>query len=138
VSTLGERVKALRSSRKVLRDKFAEMLGVELGVVVCIESDLMDTPASLLLRMSEEFDADIHELVTGTPSPTIESEVRTLRELKHDFRIIRKDVETRLKLLNSIKRGLMDCDMQLNAALVEYRPKSKPGRDKTDTQGKDS
>jgi len=103
VSTLAERIKALRLSKKLSQADFAFKLGLanDSGAAI-LESGACAPTAKVLVEMAEVYKVDIHELLTGKPNPAIENEVESLRRLKHEYRELLNKINQAVEALSIV------------------------------------
>ena len=87
-----ERIKKLKSSRKITNDKLSEMTGIPLGTLAKLLAGISDSPKlSNIVAISRALDCSLDWLITGVPENThnytlSEEEitlVETYRELDH-------------------------------------------------------
>jgi transcriptional regulator with XRE-family HTH domain len=65
MSTLGQRLEAVRKREKLPQGQFAERLGYSRRAVHSWEKDQVDPPTPVLVRLREEFDVDPEWLLLG-------------------------------------------------------------------------
>ena len=66
-----ERIKKLKSSRKITNDKLSEMTGIPLGTLAKLLAGISDSPKlSNIVAISRALDCSLDWLITGVPENT--------------------------------------------------------------------
>ena len=66
-----DRIKAIKSERKITNDKLAEMTGIPLGTLSKLLAGISDSPKlSNIVAISEALDCSLDYLITGVPRNT--------------------------------------------------------------------
>ena len=118
--TFGQRLTAIRESVKLSRADFAAKLGLKSSEIISLleQSEQLST-IQALERIAENHGTDLHELITGQPSPAISTEVIRLRAIKGQLRTMRAEIK---KEHAAIKKLSANCDKAIRAASETLKP----------------
>jgi len=119
-----DRLVELREKNKLTHRELAKKLGVTTDMIKYYEAGVASPDLNFLFSLAKIFKVDLHQLITGEPSPAITIEVEVLRELKHKYRVVYGEVGQRLSMLKTIDRHLTIIDQNLNSVLLKS-PKTK-------------
>jgi len=133
--TFGERLLAERKQLGLSQAQFAERLGFSSNVPVShYESDAVLPSAEALTRMGRDMKIDVHELLTGEPSPSLAVEVEAIRTVKHGFRELLNEVRVKTKGLKKLDRLIRACIEAIEAGLNP--PKEAQAEDGGESENK--
>jgi len=107
--TFGDRLMAVRRAKKLTQKQFADALGIKEIGVGFYEADAALPAGDALKIIGEQFDIDIHELLTGQPAPGLAREITAVRNIKKKFRQILNEVQERAKELKKLDRLIGAC-----------------------------
>jgi len=102
--TLGMRLRKLRQEKGLSQAELAEKLGYKASASISsIESDKHPIDVEALKKLADLFDADIHWLITGKPSP---GELKAVKHLKPFATAHMSDILKRIQALQDERRKL--------------------------------
>ena len=128
---IGKRFQGVREASGLTRAEFAAPLCLSEAVIAAWEAGEMVISTPTLILLERRYAVDLHELLTGEPSPTIGAEVEALRKLKHEVRVMRNEASRRLKVVAKTDRLLAEAAGVLEDAIKPY--KRAAGKTKDDT-----
>lgn len=85
ISTLGDRLTALRKAAGYSQSEFAEKLGISRSSYQYYERNERELPASLLLKICNFFDDDAHRILTGQPSALVMRRIDEISSLIEEY-----------------------------------------------------
>lgn len=81
ISSLGDRLAALRKAAGLSQNDLADRLEVSRSSYQYYERNERDPPASLLLKLCQIFDDDAHRILTGGPSALVLNQIEEIASL---------------------------------------------------------
>ncbi|UFS65728.1 helix-turn-helix domain-containing protein [Paracoccus denitrificans] len=81
ISSLGDRLAALRKAAGLSQNDLADRLEVSRSSYQYYERNERDLPASLLLKLCQIFDDDAHRILTGGPSALVLNQIEEIASL---------------------------------------------------------
>ncbi len=126
-STFGIRLKRLRNKElNIGPGGMAKRLGFNSAEpVILFEGDDRLPSAETLIKIAEVFNVDLHELLTGKPTPSLAKEIEALREVKHDMREIRNGIKERMNSLGKLGRKVRECEEIISNTINPKKEKQK-------------
>ncbi len=118
------RLRAVRKAARMSAEDFGVRIGVSAAAIILVEAGGGLLPEAALCRLAAAYAVDLHELLTGTPSPKIAVEVAAAEAVKKDLRLFRNAIGEQVK-------GLKSLDGKIAAALKAADGALKPKVDKT-------
>ena len=99
------RFRSMRESLKLNKAELADALNFTSPTTITLFEDGASMPSSQsLIDLAERYPVDLHELLTGEPSPAIKTEIETLRELKHQTRLLLAQIKEATNQFGSTKK----------------------------------
>lgn len=137
--TIADRLKAIRLELKLTPTEYAKKIGLQdADVIRLYEAGTFEPPACYLIKLEQIFGVDLHELLTGKPSPGTQNEIKALRKLKHEYRMLLNEIRSAITSLTVTDGKIKVAIAPLDKTLSKYtkritgdgsgkRKREKPG-----------
>jgi len=131
-STLGGRLKAFRVEQKLDTSVFAHQIGLSSQIpIVMIEGGDSLPDVKTLMNLADKFEIDLHELITGEPSPALTLELEGMRKVKHQYRLLASGIQTQMDSLVQLQKKVKGIIKNIDDTIKPRRLKD----DKTVQEG---
>ena len=123
--TVAGRIITLRKSLGLTPAEFGRGIGASEAAVLLWEGNASAPGCEMLSAIAKKYSADLHELITGEPSPALVKEVRAVREVKHELRLFSNELRAKMNALAKLDRLIAEAEKTADARLKLWKTAKK-------------